>query len=98
MSTISLDSIIVRSPDQVSTDLGDETVILGLAREEYYSLKEVGARIWEMIQEPKTVRDILSVILRDYDVEPERGEHDLLALLQEMAKEGLIGVKNEDAR
>ena len=93
MSNISLDSTIERSSDQVSTDLGQETVILGLQSDEYFSLKGVGARIWEIIQEPKTAREILNTILNDYAVEPERGERDLLAVLQELADEGLVEIK-----
>lgn len=80
----------MKSPDQVSTNLGNETVILGLTSEEYYSLKEVGARIWEIIKEPKTVRQILETLLNEYAVEPERCERDLLVLLQELANEGLV--------
>lgn len=93
MSIISLASTIVKSQDQVSTNLGNEKVILGLASEEYFSLKDVGARIWEIIQGPKTVQEILDSILNDYAVEPERCERDLLAILQELADEGLIEVK-----
>jgi hypothetical protein len=98
MSTISLASVVVKSPDQVSTNLGNETVILGLTSEEYYSLKEVGARIWEIIEEPKTVRQILETLLNEYAVEPERCERDLLAILQELANEGLVEIKNEATR
>ena len=61
--------------------------------EEYYSLEGVGARIWGLIQEPKTVKEIRDAILNDYAVEPERCERDLLAVLQEMAEEGLVEVK-----
>ena len=93
MSTISLDSTVVRSADQVSTDLGGEVVILGLQSEEYFSLDGVGTRIWEMIQEPRTVQEILDAILNDYAVEPERGERDLLAVLGELAGEGLVEIK-----
>lgn len=93
MSTISLESTVVRSADQVSTDLGGEVVILGLQSEEYFSLEGVGARIWEMIQEPRTVQEILDAILNNYAVEPERCERDLLAVLGELADEGLIEIK-----
>ncbi len=94
MSKISLDSTIVRSSEQVSTDLGDETVILGLASDEYYSLKDVGARIWKAVQEPRTVQEVVYSILTDYAVEPERCERDLLAVLQQMAGAGLIEIKS----
>jgi hypothetical protein len=93
MSTLSLASIVVRSPDQVSTSLSEEVGILGLAAEEYYSLKEVGAAIWKMIETPKTVGEIRAAILARYAVEPERCERDLLADLQDLADEGLIEVK-----
>ena len=93
MCTISLESTVIRSADQVSTDLGGEAVILGLQSEEYFSLDGVGPRIWEMIQEPRTVQEILNTILNDYAVEPERCERDLLAVLQELAGEGLVEIK-----
>ena len=98
MSKVLLDSTIVRSSDQVSTDLGGEAVILGLRSHEYFGLEDVGVRIWGIIREPKTVRDILDTLLNDYDVEPKRCESDLLAVLQEMADEGLIEVRNETTR
>ena len=93
MSTVLLDSTIVRSSDQVSTDLGGEAVILGIQSQEYFGLEDVGVRIWGIIREPKTVRDILDTLLNDYDVEPKRCESDLLAVFQEMAEEGLIEIK-----
>ena len=95
MGKVLLDSTIVKSSGQVSTDLGKEVIILGVDSEEYYSLEEVGARIWGLIQEPKTVRNILDTLSNDYDVEPKRCERDLLAVLQEMADEGLIEIRNE---
>lgn len=98
MSTISLASTIVRSADQVSTDVSNDKVILGLTSEEYYSLKDVGARVWDLVQEQKTAAALLAVILRDYAVEPERGERDLLAFLQALANEGLIEIKSDAAR
>jgi hypothetical protein len=92
MPTITLDSTIARSPDQVSTDLGDEVVILGLPAEEYYALEAVGAHIWRQIAQPQTARAVLDSILRRYAVEPGRGQADLLAVLGELAGEGLIEV------
>jgi len=97
MSKISLDSTIVRSSDQVSTDLGGEAVILGLRSGEYYELKAVGARIWDLIREPITPRDLLNVLVNDYAVERARCEHDLLAVLENLASEGLVDVKHATA-
>jgi hypothetical protein len=53
----------------------------------------VGARIWSLIQEPRTVNEIRNILLEEYEVEPERCERDLLVLLQRLADEGIIEVE-----
>ncbi len=93
--TISGRSIVVVSKDQVSADLTGEAAILDLKSGVYYGLDAVGARIWDLLQEPKTVNDIRDAILEEYDVEPERCERDLLTLLQELAAAGLIEARDE---
>ena len=76
--------------DQVSTDLGGEVAILDLKGATYYGLDAVGARIWGLLQEPKTVAEIRDVLLSEYEVEPDRCERDLIALLRRLADEGLV--------
>jgi hypothetical protein len=84
----------VSAKDQVSSDLGGEVAILDLKAGVYYGLDAVGARIWSLIQEPITVNEIRDILLEEYEVEPERCEHDLLALLRRLADEGLVEVRN----
>ena len=59
----------------------------------YYGLKAVGARIWELIQQPRTVAEIQTAILDEYDVPEEQCTCDLQALLRQLASEGLIEVR-----
>jgi Coenzyme PQQ synthesis protein D (PqqD) len=92
---ISEHSTVVASKDQVSSDLGEgEVAILNLRRGTYYGLDAVGTRVWNLLQEPGTVREIRNVLLNEYDVEPERCERDLLALLQKLADEGLVEIRD----
>jgi Coenzyme PQQ synthesis protein D (PqqD) len=56
-------------------------------------LNEVGARIWNLIQEPRTVGAVLDAVLEEYDVALNQLEPDLLALLEEMANKELIEVE-----
>lgn len=88
---------VVAAKDQISSDLGQEVVILNLRTGVYHGLNAVGARIWNLLQEPRIVNDIKDVILNEYDVEPDCCERDLLVLLQKLADEGLIEVRNETA-
>ena len=92
MGTISERSTVVATKDQVSADLSGEAAILNLKTSTYFGLNTVGASIWKLIQEPKTVRQIRDAIVEEYDVEPDRCEHDILELLQELLKYGLIEI------
>jgi hypothetical protein len=90
-------STVVAAKDQVSCDVAEEAVILDLEAGAYYGLNSVAARVWNLIQKPKTVHEILDTILEEYDVAPDRCERDLLALLRDLAAKELIKVKDGTA-
>ena len=90
-------SIVVAAKEQVSCNLAEEAVILNLKAGVYYGLNPVGARIWNLIQEPRTVDEIRDAILEEYDVDPDRCERDLLVLLRDLAAKELIRTKDEAA-
>lgn len=93
---ISEHSVVLVSQDQVSSDLEEgEVAILNFRSGTYYGLDTVGARVWNLIQEPKTIGEIRNVIANEYNVEPERCERDLLVLLQRLIDEGLVEVRDE---
>ncbi len=89
---ISLDTTVVASKEQASADLGDEAAILNLKSGVYYGLDAVGARIWALIQTPRTVREVRDTLLEEYDVEADRCGEDLIRLLGELAEHDLIDV------
>ena len=89
---LAMSSSVVVTKDQVSSDLGGEVAILHLEAGTYYGLDAVGARVWSLIQEPRTLREIHEVLVSEYEVEPARCERDLIALLHRLADEGLVEV------
>lgn len=94
-SKISESSIVVAAVEQISSDLGGEAVILNLKSGVYHGLNEVGAKIWNFIQQPKAVKDIKQKLLEEYEVEPEVCVGDILALLEELKAVELVKVNNE---
>jgi hypothetical protein len=87
--------LVVASEGQVSSDLAGEMAILDVKSGIYYGLNAVGTYVWHLTGEPKAVSAVRDALLEEYDVEPERCERDLLALLQELADKGLIEIKDE---
>ena len=95
--TVSGSSVAVATTDQVSADLDGEAVILNLESGVYYSLDQVGAHIWVLIQEPRTVHEIRDAILEEYEVDPDRCERDIVTLLEQLADAGLVEIRDEQA-
>lgn len=95
--TLGPQSIVAASKDQLASAIGGETVILGLSAGRYYGVDSVGARIWQLIQEPTRVAEVQRTIVSEYAVDPERCEADLLKLLQQMIDAGLVEVRSASA-
>lgn len=91
-SRFPLDASVVATERQLSTTFGDEVIILGLDASIYYGLAATGVRIWELVQTPRTVREILAALVTEYEVDPPRVEADLEALLADLHSRGLIAI------
>ena len=88
---------VVAAKEQVSCNLAEEAVVLNLKAGVYYGLNPVAARVWSLIQNPRTVDEIRDAIVDEYDVEPGRCDRDLLALLRDLAAKDLIKAEDETA-
>ncbi len=87
--TLTLDTVIVASRDQNSTDLADEVVILHLKNGTYFGLNAVGAHIWKLIQKPTTIRAICESVQQEYSVEQAQCEADTLKLIADLVAQEL---------
>ena len=88
-------AIIVATKQQVSCDLGEEAAILNMKNSVYYGLDPVGARIWQLLQQPRSIAEIRDVIASEYDVSAERAESDLRELIGKLLSEGLVELTSE---
>ena len=85
-------SIVKAITQQATAEMAGEAVVLDLKDGVYYSLDNVGARVWDLVQEPRSVGAIRDSVVAEFAVESERCERDVLALLQQMATAGLIEI------
>ena len=81
---------VVASEAQISSPVSSEAVILNLTSGVYFSLNRLGSRIWELIQEPRSVGEIRDRILEEFDVDSDRCERDILSLLEKLEAKGLV--------
>ena len=87
---ISRSSVVVACEGNISCDLAGEAALLDFKSGMYYGLDEIGARIWKLIAEPRSVGEICDAIVAEYDVAAQVCEHDVIALLGELAARGMV--------
>lgn len=87
---MSSDQILKASDEAISQEVRGETVILDFASEEYFSLDEVGTRVWQIIQTPTTRASLTEVLLREFDVDAVTLNADLDELIRRLVEEGLV--------
>ena len=74
----------------IARQVGEETVMLDLANGAYFGLDPVGARIWQLLTEGRTLAEVCDAIAAEYEASRDTIERDLLALVDDLMKQGLI--------
>ncbi|MBA4070291.1 MAG: PqqD family protein [Gemmatimonas sp.] len=89
-SPASLDDVIVVSTDQVSADLSGETIILGMREGAYFGVSSAGSRIWSLLQQPRRLGDVVSILTSEYEVDARQCATDVLAFVDDLLSRGLV--------
>ena len=90
--SVSVTTEVVRSPNLLSTFVGEDVVIFDVGQGRYFSLEAIGASIWHRLEQPVTVADLCDTLALEYDAPRPTIEEDVVALLTDMAKSGLVRV------
>ena len=91
--SISTESIVSQIEDIVTSDIDDEKVMMSVEKGQYYNLDPVGSRVWELIDKPIKVSELIDALLLKYDVDRETCERDVLAFLEEIHEDGILQVE-----
>jgi len=80
-----------KSPDIVSRKIADEYILVPIRHnvgdlESIYTLNEVSARIWDLIDGKNKVNQIKDRIIEEFEVTDKEAERDLTEFLQKLEK------------
>ena len=76
--------------DVVGRRLGDSTVLIRLHTNRIYELNSTGARIWELIVEGVTLRQISAALQCEFDVDAGTAAEAVDELVLTLRREGLV--------
>ncbi len=91
----SSDLIYRKNPDIVFRKIAQEYILVPIKSrvsdlKSIFTLNELGARIWELIDKKNKVSEIKDVLLREFEVNTQELEKDLTVFLQQLINAELI--------
>ena len=97
METALKQQAFIRSQSVVARVVAGETLIVPVRARvgdlaSIYSFNGTGTLIWKLLESPKTVSEIATIVVREYEVEPAQAERDVTNFVNEMKAAGLVEV------
>jgi hypothetical protein len=76
----------------LSTELERESILLDPESGTYYTLNEIGSRVWELAADRPTLDEVHDILLTEYEIDAETLRRDLETLLDRLEAEDLMDV------
>jgi len=99
--SLTLDSVLIPSENVVARVIEGEMIIIPLTagigedQDELYSLNETGQAIWQALDGKKSLRQLLSEIAQEYEVDEAEMEKDVLGLANELLQRKMISLAGQ---
>ncbi|MEM6907871.1 MAG: PqqD family peptide modification chaperone [Pseudomonadota bacterium] len=81
---------ITKSQDLLEALVDDEIVVLSQEDGKFYSLRDTGRRVWELLEAPCSFEHIIFSMLQEYDVSPDECESQIEQLVLQLEGRSLV--------
>ncbi len=82
--------IIRRNPDAMFSVVDEETIILDIKAGNYFSLDNTGSYIWEALEQPHTIEQLIDKLLIEFDVSENTCRKEVNIFINELLDRNLI--------
>ena len=87
---VNLDTRLSIPPQVMSRLVGDETVLLDLSSGIYFGLDGVGKRIWETVEEGRSLEETAMIITSEFEVDEAQAQADVIEFAKDLVERGLL--------
>ena len=82
--------IVARNPATAWRVIEGEAVILSMETKIFRGLNAVGSRVWELIDGRRTVDEITTVIVGEFQVTPDVAARDVCVFIEDLLAKRLV--------
>lgn len=71
-------------------EVDNETILLDIKTEEYFSLNEIGGMFYQLLKVESNLKKVLEELMEHFEVPAEQLEKDLLTFVSALEEKGLV--------
>jgi hypothetical protein len=79
-----------RAPDLPFQTLAEETIVVDPERREVHLLNETAARVWQLLESPQSVEQLVAALEEDYDAAAEELRASVVELMSDLESKRLL--------
>jgi hypothetical protein len=88
------DCVVQRDHDVIAAEADQDLVMVSIANGLYYAVSDIAREIWEAIDRPKKISDLIDDLTATYNVDHQLCEEETLSFLEDLRTEGLLQVRD----
>ena len=81
---------VARNGEWMTASVDDETVMMSVSDGRIVGVNAIGARIWDLIEQPREIGWLREALIAEFDVSSEQCAAELDLFLADLAKRGAI--------
>lgn len=98
MTSIDPDKLLIeRSAQLLEAEVDGEMVALHVDNGQCYGFNGTAARIWTLLDRPKTLTELCVDLSAEFDLSPEDAPEEVLPFLEELKRDGLVSIRPSPA-
>lgn len=91
INRITPDTIVVRNDKKfITSPIGDEIVMMSMESGNYIGINEVGAVIWNKLEQPMTIKEVINYLLSIYDITEDACTEKTVKHIANMANQEMV--------
>ncbi len=90
-----MNTVVSRNERIVGSTIDGEVVVMNIQDGQYYGMDDIGSRIWNLLETPRTIDALIGELLAEFDIERQTCEKDILPFLERLLVAGLICIRRE---
>lgn len=86
------DIIITKNVSMLASKIDNETVMMDVDKGKYYGMNHAGSRIWELLESPRSLLQLQTILLSEFDTTEKECLEDTKAFIIQLLEKKMVRI------